>query len=404
MATESSSVSTRRPTVPVGSPAALRGANRTRVLQHLRRAGTASHSELARATGLSRATVLNIVRELTDSGLVTVTEGERHGRRTMDVSFNRRAGVVVGIDFGQRHLRMAVSDLAHEVLAEGCESLALGHNAHDDLALVSRVLCRLLDTAHVPRDDVVGVGMGLPAPVDPLTGEVGLPSILPGWMGVPAAAEVSKALGAPVIVDNDANLGAVAEMTWGAAKGRSDVVYIKASTGIGAGLVIGGTLYRGAAGTAGEIGHMTIDEDGPLCRCGNRGCLESYAGSTALVELLRTGHGPDVTPRHLIELGLDGDVGARRVLSDAGRYIGIAVANLCNLVAPQLVVIGGELAQVGSLLLDPIRAVIARRSVPTAANAAEIVPSSLGDRAQVLGGIATALLAVTPEQVLAAPP
>jgi predicted NBD/HSP70 family sugar kinase len=240
--------------------------------------------------------------------------------------------------------------------------------------------------------------------VEPETGEVGLPSILPGWIGVRAADAVGDMLGVRVLVDNDANLGAMAEMTFGAATGATDVVYLKASTGIGAGLVLGGSLYRGAAGTAGEVGHVTIDESGPLCRCGNRGCLESYAGTTALVELLRTSHGPDVTPQQLIDLAIAGDAGARRVLTDAGRYIGIAVANLCNLVAPQLVVIGGELAQSGSLLLDPIRAMVQRRSVPTAAHAALIVTSTLGDRAEVLGGVATALLAVTPEQLLAGPP
>lgn len=390
--------------VAVGSPAALRGANRARVLEHLRKAGPTNQSDLARATGLSRATVLNIVRELTEGGLVTVAEGDRAGRRTVEVSFNRRAGLVVGIDFGQRHLRIAVADLAHRVLAESHEKLALGHNASDDLKLVARMVDKLLADAGASRDEVLAAGMGLPAPVEPATGEVGLPSILPGWIGVPAAQAVSEVLGVPVTVDNDANLGAMAELTFGAAVGCTDVVYIKASTGIGAGMVLGGNLYRGAAGTAGEVGHVTIDESGPLCRCGNRGCLESYAGSTALVEMLRTSHGPDVTPQQLIDLALAGDVGARRVLTDAGRHIGIAVANLCNLVAPQLVVIGGELAQSGALLLDPIRAMVQRRSVPTAAHAAQIVTSALGDRAEVLGGIATALLAVTPEQLLANPP
>jgi predicted NBD/HSP70 family sugar kinase/biotin operon repressor len=390
--------------VAVGSPAALRGANRARVLENLRRAGPTSQSALARATGLSRATVLNIVRELTDSGLVTVADELRAGRRTVEVSFNRGAGVVVGIDFGQRHLRMAIADLAHRVLAESHEKLALGHNANDDLRLVARLLDKLLAEAGVSRQDVLIASMGLPAPVEPETGKVGLPSILPGWIGVRAADAVGDMLGVRVLVDNDANLGAMAEMTFGAATGATDVVYLKASTGIGAGLVLGGSLYRGAAGTAGEVGHVTIDESGPLCRCGNRGCLESYAGTTALVELLRTSHGPDVTPQQLIDLAIAGDAGARRVLTDAGRYIGIAVANLCNLVAPQLVVIGGELAQSGSLLLDPIRAMVQRRSVPTAAHAALIVTSTLGDRAEVLGGVATALLAVTPEQLLAGPP
>lgn len=388
----------------VGSPTALRDANRDRVLEHLRRAGTTSQSELARATGLSRATVLNIVRELTHQDLVTIAEGQRGGRRTVDVSFNRGAGVVVGVDFGHRHLRVAVADLAHTVLAEECKRLELGHDSADDLRLVADCLDALLASIGLERDAVLSVGLGLPAPVDPITGEVGSSSILPGWVGVPAEAAVADELGVPVVVDNDANLGALAEMLWGAARGCEDLVYIKASTGVGAGLVVHGQIYRGAAGTAGEIGHMTIDEAGALCRCGNRGCLESYAGSAALVELLRASHGPDVDPQRLIALANAGDAGAVRVLGDAGRYIGVAVANLCNLMAPQLVVVGGELAQTGPTLIEPIRTMVRRRSIPTAAHRAEIVPAELGERSEVLGGVARAMLEVTPGQLMRGPP
>lgn len=394
----------RSPRSAVGSPTALRDANRDRILEQLRRAGTASQSELARATGLSRATVLNIVRELADRDLVTLTEGQHSGRRTVDVSFNPKAGVVVGVDFGHTHLRIAVADLTHQVLAEDMWRLELGHNADDDIRLVSESLERLLPQAATTLDRVLGIGLGLPAPVDPQSGEVGSSSILPGWVGVPAAETMSKALGLPVVVDNDANLGALAEMLWGAAQGCEDLVYIKASTGIGAGLVMHGQVYRGAAGTAGEIGHMTIDEAGALCRCGNRGCLESYAGSAALVSLLQASHGPGMDPQRLVQLASEGDPGARRVLADAGRYIGVAVANLCNLIAPQLVVVGGELARGDSLLIDPIRSMVARRSIPTAAHTAAIVPGELGERAEVLGGVARALLEVTPEQLMRGPP
>jgi predicted NBD/HSP70 family sugar kinase len=149
---------------------------------------------------------------------------------------------------------------------------------------------------------------------------------------------------------------------------------------------------------------MTIDEAGALCRCGNRGCLESYAGSAALVELLRASHGPDVDPQRLIGLATDGDPGAARVLGDAGRYIGVAVANLCNLMAPQRVVVGGELARSGSTLIEPIRTMVRRRSIPTAAHTAEIVPAELGERSEVLGGVARAMLAVTPAQLMRGPP
>ena len=159
----------------------------------------------------------------------------------------------------------------------------------------------------------------------------------------------------PVIADNDANLGALAELTWGAARGFSDVIYIKVASGVGAGLVVNGELYRGAAGTAGEIGHMTLDERGAVCRCGNRGCLETIVGGEALLRLLGPTHGPDLTLPEMVRRALDGDPASRRVVVDAGRSLGIAVASLCNLLAPAAVVIGGELATAGDLLLDPIR-------------------------------------------------
>jgi predicted NBD/HSP70 family sugar kinase len=149
---------------------------------------------------------------------------------------------------------------------------------------------------------------------------------------------------------------------------------------------------------------MTIDEAGPLCRCGNRGCLESYAGAAALLNLLGDNHGPGLTLQRLIELAAGGDPGARRVLGDGGRYIGVAVANLCNLMAPQLVVLGGELADAGAMLIEPISAMVQRRSIPTAAHTAEIVCAGLGDRAEVMGAVARALLALRPSQLMRAPP
>jgi predicted NBD/HSP70 family sugar kinase len=155
--------------------------------------------------------------------------------------------------------------------------------------------------------------------------------------------------------------------------------------------VLGGQLYRGAAGTAGEIGHTTIDENGPVCRCGNRGCLELFAATPALLELLRTSHTAGLTVRELLALCSMGDPGCLRVIADAGRHIGVALANLCNLISPQLVIVGGELAAAGDALLQPMRDSMARRAVRAAAESVEIVPGHLADRASVLGAVARAL-------------
>ena len=216
---------------------------------------------------------------------VTVTLASPMPAAPVMVALNRSAGWRSGIDFGHRHLRVAVSDLSRTVLAETWCEMDIDHSPIR-VSTRSRVRRAVLDEAGVDRERVIGVGMGLPAPIDRGTGSVQASSILPGWVGVDAAAEAASRLGLPVEVENDANLGALAELVWGAAKGRSEVAYIKVSSGIGAGLVSGGRLQHGVGGTAGEIGHTLVAEGGPVCRCGNRGCLETLASSRAIAELL----------------------------------------------------------------------------------------------------------------------
>ena len=373
-----------------GSQSSLREANEQRVLRSLLAQGAQTQADIARSTGLSPATVSNIVRGLRAAGAVEVTPAPG-GRRAVRVSLSRARGVVVGVDFGHRHLRVAVADLAHTVLAESNQRLDVDHSASEGLRAAIEVVDRLLAEAGSSRAEVVGVGMGVPGPIDTTTGAVGSSSILPGWVGVDPAAAVSETLERPVHVDNDANLGALGEVAWGAGRGRRDVAYIKAATGIGAGLVLDGRLYRGRAGTAGEIGHTTVDEQGEVCRCGNRGCLETFVGTPRLLELLARSHGRDLTLPDVLRLAADGDAGSGRILADAGRQIGVAVANLCNLLSPELVIVGGGLAGAGDLVLQPLRDAVRRYAIPSAAAAVEIVPGELGERAEVLGAVALAL-------------
>jgi predicted NBD/HSP70 family sugar kinase len=169
------------------------------------------------------------------------------------------------------------------------------------------------------------------------------------------------------------------------------LVYLKVATGIGAGMVIGSHLFHGAGGTAGEIGHTMMDEAGPICRCGNRGCLEMVAAAPAVVELLRPQFGDGLTIETVVERALEGDPGCRRAIGDAGRHIGHAVANLCNLFNPERIVVGGSLAGAGDVLLGPLREAARQRTIPSAADDVEIVPTVLGDRAEVLGAVALVL-------------
>ncbi|MDX6717250.1 MAG: hypothetical protein QOH30_3808 [Baekduia sp.] len=380
-----------------GSLESLRERNRRRVLSALRVAGITSRAELARRTGLSRTTVSSLIGDLVRDGLVaervdhSAAPGAQGGRPPVLVSLDRRAGAAVGIDFGKTHVTVAVADLGHTVVAEMRRELPGDHRAEQGLDIASRLVDTALEEAGIDRSLVLGVGMGLPGPIHADTGTVGSTSILPGWVGVTAARAMSDRLGLPVRVDNDANLGALAEHVWGAGAGVDDMIYLKLATGIGAGLVLNGRLYLGVGGTAGEIGHTIIDEHGPVCRCANRGCLETLASGAATVELLRPTLGDDLTLNQLVELTVQGHPACRRVVADAGRHIGRAVANLVNLLNPSRVVVGGELAACGDVLLDPLRQECARHAISSAADDVEVTHGPLGDRAQVLGALALVL-------------
>ena len=369
------------------SPSELRAANRRRILELLRSRGPMTQADLARASGLSPATVSSIARELRDGGWLVEADGD--GRRSA-LALNRSAGVAVGIDFDHSHVRVAIADLAHTVLAEAEEPLDVDHEAAQGIGLAGTLVRRLLDEVGVGAERVTGVGMGMPGPLRRDTGEVGDSAILPGWIGSRPEELMRAELGLAVRVENDANLGALAEIVWGAGRGCSDVLYVKVATGVGAGLVLQGRLYHGAAGTAGEIGHMTIDEAGPVCRCGNRGCLEAFAGAEAVLEPLRRRHGPELTLREVVGRAHEGDLGCTRVIADAGRALGLAVAGVCNLLAPERVIVGGELAQAGEVLLEPVRAMV-RRSAIAATRAVPVMPGVLGERAEVLGAVALVL-------------
>jgi len=387
---------------PPRSAASALAANARRIADVLRRTGPATRAEVALRTGLSRATVSAALNQLLDSELAVEIGsgpgGPGGGRPPAVVRLGPRAGLAVGVDIGNRHLRVAVADLGHEVLAVANENHHAGRPARVVLDRAAEMVTRELSGLGYGLAEVVGIGMGLPAPLgnrdigrDAGGASVAASNLLPAWAGVSPGRELSERLGCPVSVDNDANLGALAEFLWGAGRGTSTIAYLKAATGIGGGLVINGELFRGVTGTAGEIGHVTLDERGDVCRCGNRGCLELVAGGAALVTAMRRTHHEVGTLGELIRLGIDGDPGCRRILADAGSHIGVALGSLVNLVNPEAIVIGGELGQADELLLDPMRRALRRAAIGPAVDAARVVPAQLGDRSEVLGAVAVVL-------------
>ena len=366
---------------------------RARLLDSLAARGTASRAELARETGLAPSTVTSLVGALLAEGVLRAVESPGPGsvgRPGQLLALGRRAGVVAGIDLGRRHLKVAISDMSHSLLARREVVKSADQDAFADIELIRAEFAAALEEAAVTRDEVVALGMGLPGPVHS-TGELGDSTILPGWVGVRAADALQEALGTRVSVDNDANLGALSESTWGAGAGVRDLVYLKASTGIGAGLVLDGRLFHGSGGTAGEIGHTVVDPGGPVCRCGNRGCLEMYAGSAAILDALRATH-PGVTDlATVVARAVQGDPGCRRVVADAGHAIGSSLATLCNIVNPARIIVGGTLGEAGELLLEPLRTSLRAGAIRSAAEDVEITSASSGHDAELMGAVALAL-------------
>lgn len=376
-------------TTAPGTTSALRTANQRRVLELLRGlpsedpgdGGTSTYTqaELARLTGLAPATVSNIVRDLGGAGLVDVLPGA--GRRGSSVRLAAGAGHVVGVDFGHRHVSVAVGDLTGRALVEQRRSLPEDLPYDEALAAAGELLAAML--ADLPQAPLHHVVMGLPAPIR--ADRVGSPAIFPGWEGVDAREVGEAAFGVSVTVENDANLGAFGEHRAGAARGHRSCVYVKISSGVGAGIVLDEEIFRGADGFAGEIGHLTLDEQGPLCRCGSRGCLEAYA-SVGTVETLMADQLPGAGVDGVIAAAEGGSVAARRTFEDAGLRLGWGLASIVNLLNPHVVVVGGDLARAGELLLEHARVGL-RRHTLDAVSTTPVVASELGGRASLLGAL-----------------
>ncbi len=376
----------------------LRAGNQRAVQTLLASEGPMSRADLVRGIGLSRTTVSSLVAELIRSGHVTETtdRGRPHkggsGRPPLLVALSTPVGGVVGVDIGHGHVRVALADRTGKVLAE--DHTLVDVDAHGTLVLdrAAAMVRGLLGAAGLEATYPQAVGMCVPAPLDRRSSRIQT-DIMPGWRGLLPGAELERRLGTPVHVDNDANLGALAELHHGIARGRHDVVYLKVASGLGAGIVLGGRLHRGASGIAGEIGHVQVGEDGHVCRCGNRGCLETLAAAPRLLELLQPAYDETLTVDEVLELDAEDDAGVRRVLTDAGRTIGRAVADLANSLNPELVVVGGSMGAAPSLL-SGLRGSIDRYAQPDTAAALEVVAGELGDRAEVVGAVALAIATV----------
>lgn len=373
-----------------GSQTSLRVANQRRVLETMRTLGTTTQATIARETALAPSTVSSIVHEMVTAGVLAM-DPSHGGRRGQLVRFSGDAGFVVGLDVGHRHLTVAVADLNQNVKARQRFELPRGHSVTEVLDTADSTLVSMVRKLKLSRAKLLAAGLTLPAPVDLEGRVVSAGAILPAWADTDVRASASIRLGIPVTVENDANAGAVGEFAQGRGRGVQNMAYIKVSHGVGAGLILNGRLFRGATGSAGELGHMTLDEQGAVCRCGNRGCLETFISSEAVLGLLGTTRGPDFTVADLVDAALAGDVGCARVIGDTGRTLGTTVANLCNIINPELVVVGGELARAGDLMLGPLREIVSRYGVQGCTRDLTISAAELGPEAHLTGALIMAL-------------
>lgn len=368
-----------------GSQSALRKLNQHRIVQTLLTSGSATQAELARQTGLSTATVSNIIKTMAASGMVTTSRTTSSGRRALAVTLNDTNGVAVGIDFGRRHLRVLVANLGYDVLAEQTTGLPPGYQAADGIEAAARLLDKELAETGLSKSDVLGVGVGIPGPLDRRAGVAIGGTIHPEWVGVQIRQEMETALQLPVFVDNDCNLGALAEITWGPRAGVANLVFVKIGSGIGSGMVLDGQLYYGQTGVTGELGHTTLDDQGVICRCGNRGCLETLASTDVILRLLGGQDSKTLTIADVIDNALHGDTATLRVIDDIGVAIGRALGTVANLINPEVIVIGGPLTGLGDILLAPIQRGLSRYSIPVVGSATTLAITGLAERAEALG-------------------
>ena len=402
----------------------LKALNTLAVLDVLRRRKVVSRAQIARETGLTAATVSSAVSELESSGIVrTVGVGESEGGRPpVLMRFNPEAFYIAGVDLGVSKAIAAIIDLEGRIVVRSRVEIDV-YQGRD--AIISALFNSLEDCISQlnarpnlpsppgppgppsppsppgpPRPRIAGIGLSVPGLIHADTGVSVFAPNIPGWNDVPIAQLFSDRFGLPAWVENDARAMAIGEAMFGAGRGRANFLCVNVGRGIGSGIVIGGQIYGGGTGTAGELGHMTVDPNGPLCPCGNRGCLEVMAAGPAIaasairavtsgvhtsIRQLADGRIDAITAELVSEAAQQGDPLARQLIAEAGRYLGIGIANAVNLLGPEIVVIGGGVARAGEILFDEVRRTVERRAFTTRFAMPAILNSEQGEEASAIG-------------------
>jgi glucokinase-like ROK family protein len=364
-----------------------------------------SRAEVARQMGLTRSGVWGIITELNTKSLIEeIKIGETSGgRRPILLSINQKIGFVVGIDMGATHLGIKVTDFSAQVLQEVEQPFSLEADPVSCIRQIDLCLKKILYQMQLELNQISAIGISVPGPVNYESGMVSSAPIMPGWDEFPIRSYLQQLWQVPVVVGNDAEMGALGEWSYGVGRGENYLAYVKVGTGVGAGFILDGQIYRGKKGSAGEIGHITIRENGPKCSCGNYGCLEAMAGGRAIArnagESIKRGQRTLLSmldPTKIMAINVaqaaqKGDLVAQQIIAEAGSYLGIAIASLVNLFNPGMIIIGGGVSQIGDLLLEPIRKTVMERSLSSAAKEVRITTAVLGRRATSMGAVVQAI-------------
>jgi glucokinase-like ROK family protein len=391
------------PTAPL-----IVSAHEAQIIAALRTRAAISRTDLARLTGWSRPKVTAEVARLAKRNIL-VESGEgasQGGRRPRLLKFNHQLGYLVGLDIGATSMDIAVADLNAQVLLRDSGPADVRDEPLDLLGEAKRRVLALLARRDIRPERVLGVGVGVPGPVDFIKGVLVAPPLMPAWEGFSIRGYFHPIFpSAFIAVDNDVNIMALGELKSGAGLGQDDFIFVKIGTGIGAGIVCNGVIHRGHNGSAGDIGHICADHSGPICRCGNVGCLEAIAAGPAIahraLEAAQNGSSPILAQKLATNGALrsedvsaavrEGDRAAIEIVQDSGRYIGDVLAGLVNFFNPSMILVGGGVSNIGNQLLASIRQAVLHRSTALATRELIISYSPMSSEAGVTGAVHLAL-------------
>jgi glucokinase-like ROK family protein len=380
-----------------------------KLIESIRHEGELTKSDLVQSTDYSRTKITSCVDSLLRKRIIVANNSTEYsgGRRAKSYRLNEKLGLVAGVQIGATSVGLGIADFAGHILLRHAEAAAVRDGPVASLGRVCSLLEKMSQEVGLGSRRIDGIGVGVPGPVDFSAGTVVSPPIMPGWDRYPIIETVQQWFPhANVVVDNDVNVMALGEANLGAARGVHNLIFVKIGTGIGAGIICEGRIYRGSSGCAGDIGHICVDKDGPVCHCGNRGCLESMAAGPAIAEralmAARAGQSATLLEAFHRNGGLlraedvgaaarEGDTVATRVIRESGQFVGEVLASLVNFYNPDMIVIGGGVSNLGDLLLSSIRQAVFSRSLPLSTRNLQIIFSGIGAELGVFGGVSLAL-------------